>query len=170
MSIRYEVQKVIDLSESLLDKLSHQFDSEFGHLKKAWEKPGWDILAWDRTALVGWVGILVRKVKMADEEIELSGVFGVITEAEYRGKGIGAAMMRKAQEFTSSELGLEFSMLHCAHHLLPFYSKLGWQQIDNPVTCDQPNGKEPRTPVNMVLKCGQMEWPNGSVDLCGYPW
>jgi GNAT superfamily N-acetyltransferase len=167
---RFEVRKVGDLSDGLLMRLDHWFEEEFGYLGKVWAGSEWYILAWEGSALVGQTGLLKRRVKVGDREVELSGAHGVITKPTHRGRGIGTAMMRIVEEFTASGLGLEFSMLHCFTRQVPFYSQLGWQQVDNPVTCDQPDGKERRPPVNMVLECGRTEWPDGPVYLCGYPW
>jgi hypothetical protein len=61
-------------------------------------------------------------------------------------------------------------MLLCRDAVAPFYERLGWQLVGDPVTLIQ-RGASARCPSNVMVKpLADEPWPAGPVDLRSLPW
>ncbi|MDQ3806018.1 MAG: hypothetical protein M3416_19580, partial [Acidobacteriota bacterium] len=78
--------------------------------------------------------------------------------------------MRHAAEFMRHEWGVEFGLLFCRDALVPFYERLGWQLVNEPVEVEQESGPVVSTLNVMVLPCDGRDWPAGPVSLNSLPW
>jgi hypothetical protein len=52
----------------------------------------------------------------------------------------------------------------------PFYRKLGWQPTQEEVVFDFRGTKRILPEMTMLLLLGDRPWPEGKIDLCGFPW
>ena len=135
-----------------------------------WSDVDWHILIKVDETLVSHVEIVEREVQVGKDRLVLGGIGGVMTLPEWQGRGLAQAGMRKAQEFLCMEMGAEFGLLMCDPKMVPFYARLGWVEVDAPLLYDHPGGKRIFDDVVMVLSCTVRTWPDGMIDLCGYPW
>jgi predicted GNAT family N-acyltransferase len=135
-----------------------------------WSDVDWHILLSIDEKLVSHVEIVEREVRVAHVRIPLAGIGGVLTLPEWRGRGLAQAGMQKAQEFICEELGADFGLLMCDRETISFYSGLGWVEVKGPLVYDQPRGKVYFDDAVMIFTCTGRTWPEGIIELCGYPW
>lgn len=116
------------------------------------------------------VGLLEHTVTVSGEAVRVSGVGGVVTTLDEQGKGYASRAMRYAASLMREELRVDFGLLFCHDRLIPFYERLGWQKIKEPVEIEQPSGSI-TSPMNvMILPCAKESWPVGPVKLSSLPW
>jgi aminoglycoside 2'-N-acetyltransferase I len=135
-----------------------------------WSDVDWHILITMDGMLVSHVEIVERDAQVGRDRLKLGGIGGVMTLPEWRGRGLAQAGMRKAQEFICEEMDADFGLLMCDPKMVTFYARLGWFEVDAPLVYDHPCGKRTFDDVVMVLSCTGRAWPDGMIDLCGYPW
>ncbi|MGH9097440.1 MAG: GNAT family N-acetyltransferase [Acidimicrobiales bacterium] len=85
----------------------------------------------------GWVAVEVEST--AGQSTEVLGLGGVMLHRDFRGKGAGRQVVLGAMA-RMAELGGSIGMLFCLPARLRFYQAMGWFQIDQAVTADQPTG------------------------------
>lgn len=170
MNGKIEIHPAKDLSLERNSELISWFDKEFRKIPFQWAEPAWYVLALSDSTLIGRVGIVERNSSINGYFLEIAGITGVITAVEWRGRGVGTAMLRRAAEFVHTQLEISYGLLLCRSKVVPFYVKLGWKIIDGPTTFDQPYGKAVFPRLTMILECGEKQWPKGPIDLCGLPW
>jgi GNAT superfamily N-acetyltransferase len=158
------------LSSQVRAELEDWFSREFGHTPYHWASPDWYVVALLDSILVGRLGIVERSVAVGAHTVPVGGVSGVITHQEWRGRGIAPAVLGRAIDFIASELGVDFALLLCRQEIAPFYARLGWKLTQGATTFLQPTGKAVYPKLTMVYACGEERWPDGDVDLCGFPW
>jgi predicted acetyltransferase len=122
------------------------------------------------SVLVSRLGIVERVVLVSEQAVQVGGISGVITHPEWRGRKIASAVLKKAVEFMTNELNVEFILLLCRQKVAPVYARLGWEPVDGPTIFWQPGGKLTYPKLTMILECGRKSWPTGPIDLCGLPW
>jgi hypothetical protein len=117
------------------------------------------------------VGLLRHTVMVDDSSVKVCGVGGVVTALASHGKGYATHAMRYAGTFMRREWAVDFGLLFCRDPLVPFYERLSWQKVKEPVEVEQPSGVI-LSPMNvMILPCGaQKPWPSGRVKLNSFPW
>ena len=143
---------------------------QVNHLNLRWKPKDWHLLVDVDGRAVTHVGLLQHTISVGEQPVKVCGVGGVVTALEAHGKGYAARAMRYAQDFMLSEWGVDFGLLFCRDGLLPFYDRLGWQLVDEPVLIEQPSGAI-QSPMNvMVLPCRAETWPEGAVKLNSLPW
>ena len=140
----------------------------YGYME--WSTNHWHVLVKVDGRYVSQVGIVERTGTVNGQPIKLGGIGGVGTLLEWRRRGLAQQAMERAAQFLRDELDVEFGLLICDQHMLPYYRKLGWQAVEGPLTFDQPQGKVTFPDVTMVLPCTKKDWPPGVIDLCGLPW
>jgi GNAT superfamily N-acetyltransferase len=149
-----------------------------------WGTDLWSIdsyrLAWRpwESSFVGYLGddpvthtgVLTHTVSVADRELHVGGVAGVLTLPAARGLGYGTRTLGAATRFLQDSRGVAFVLLFCRDQLIPFYGPRGWRKIEDPVFIRQPDGERP-SPLNcLVLTLGEDPWPGGAVRLDSQPW
>lgn len=165
-----EILSAKGLSPGRSLELVSWFDKEFGKIPFQWADQDWYVLALFDAGLIGRAGIVQRKVSVGGGLLEIAGISGVITDVEWRRKGIASDMLKAATAFISNQLKINFCLLLCRSEVAPVYGKLGWKIVDGPTTFDQPSGKTIFPRLTMILESGEKSWPKGPVDLCGLPW
>ena len=136
-----------------------------------WAKPQWSVLLWDGEELVSRVGLLVRDGLHDDIPKRIGGIGGVATHPASQGKGHASEAMREAAKLFNEELNVDYALLFCRDHLIPFYSRLGWKSFEGKVFVEQPQGKiEFSANGAMVLDVHEKAPLTGVLDLNGLPW
>jgi GNAT superfamily N-acetyltransferase len=124
----------------------------------------------DGDRLVAAAGWLHVEVEVAGARFPVLGIGGVIVNADYRGRGLARQAVEAALERGATD-GLGLAMLFCLDDRAGLYRKLGFEEIEAPVTVDQPNGQTEMPLVAMwkALTPGA-PWPDGPVRLLGLPF
>ena len=136
-----------------------------------WATPQWSVLLWDDDELVSRVGLLVRDVFHDSNPKRIGGIGGVATHPSMQGKGLASQAMREVEQHFHKELSVDYALLFCRDHLIPFYGKLGWQPFHGKVFVEQPDGKiEFSVNGAMVLDVKELAPLDGTLDLNGLPW
>jgi len=167
-----EVKRTGELTEAVRAHINawliQQFGEESGDY--AWSDAEWHVLLRVDGQLVSHVEIVERTGTVAGRPVKLGGIGGVVTLPEWRGQGLATATLERAAAFMRDELQVAFGLLICGQNMIPFYSRLGWQVVEGPLTFDQSGGKVVFDDMTMVLPCAGENWPEGTIDLCGLPW
>lgn len=130
----------------------------------------WRFLAYHDGALVAHAALLMRTVQCGGREVRVSGLGGLITLPQVRGGGVARSLMDAFLDFSLDRTDAEFILFFCQVALVPFYEKLGYQEVITPVVIRQPSG-----PVRCPLHTFQRPlrgtaWPEGTIDIRGLPW
>ncbi|HNQ18236.1 MAG TPA: GNAT family N-acetyltransferase [Smithellaceae bacterium] len=159
-----------DLTGQKRDQLVQWFEDEFGYIPLKWAEPQWYVLAFNDSELIGRVGIIDRLILVADQQICVGGISGVIAKNEWRNNGIGKKLMAEAVKAIKDKLNVCFGLLLCRKEVSGFYEKLGWKVNDFPTTFEQPQGKMVFPNLTMTYSCEGAFFPNAPIDLNGLPW
>jgi GNAT superfamily N-acetyltransferase len=137
-----------------------------------WASATWAVLVHGPDgALVATAGILTRTVQVNGTDAFVAGVCEVATLPAARGQGLASSAMRRAGEFITSALTVDFGLLLCPPERVAWYGGLGWQQFDGTIRCAHPDGTRPLVgSVPMVLDTGRPLPVQGDIDLLGNPW
>jgi GNAT superfamily N-acetyltransferase len=124
----------------------------------------------DGDRLVAAAGWVPAEVEVAGARFPVLGVGGVIVNADYRGRGLARRAVEAVLE-RSAGGGLDLAMLFCLDDRAGLYRRLGFAEIDSPVTIEQPDGpvRMPLVAMWRALRPGA-EWPAGPVALLGLPF
>jgi hypothetical protein len=121
--------------------------------------------------LVSHVGIFVRRGTVDRVPAIIGGVGSVKTHPTAEGRGYATAGLRRAVAILDDEHHVDFSLLVCQDHLLPFYGRLGWLSFPGRLLVDQPSGQMVFTINRVMVRAGHRPAPaNGTIDLQGPPW
>lgn len=145
-------------------------EREFGNDPLVYAAAELYVLSFLEGVLAARVGILQRTITIEQVPFRIGGICSVVTEPEYRRRGIAYQLMDEAVSYLKDELRLPFGLLTCKPRLETFYNRLGWQTITGPTVFAQPDGFRSCGGLTMIIKCDEKHWPNGKVDLCGFPW
>jgi GNAT superfamily N-acetyltransferase len=136
--------------------------------------PTWSVMVKADQQVVTHAGVLYRVIQVGDTRVPVGALTGVMTLADWRGRGYARAVLTKAVAFVAVWLWAPFALTICLPQDAAFYKKIGWHAVnkDVPIWCDQPGGRVALAEeVAMYLSCqGEATWPKGEIDLCGAPW
>lgn len=136
-----------------------------------WARPQWHVTVWQGEEPVSYVGVLQRQGTVSGEPVTFGGIGWVVTPLEHRGRGYASLALARAADFMRDPVGAEFGLLITGESLIPFYGRLGWRRVSNPLLVEQPGrGRVRLEYVTMVLPLGGRPWPEGEIDLRGLPW
>jgi GNAT superfamily N-acetyltransferase len=120
--------------------------------------------------LVSHAGMVQVEVRVAGRPMMVGGIGGVVTVGTAQRKGYARRMLQQALAYMGETWQVEFGMLFCLPHVLPFYAGLGWQQIASPISIEQPEGRVPSPLAAMVMPREHgRRWPAGPVET-DLPW
>ena len=170
-----EVQCKQHLSDEEAEQLfgwgTNIFESD--HLNVEWAGPtSWRFIVYEAGKAVSHAGLLEHTIDVGQQPVKVGGICAVVTVPSARNKGYARNTLETAAQFTRDKLKVEFGFLFCLQRLIPFYSRLGWQAITDPVFIEQPAGKRqmPEGLHAMRLNCQNQVWPAGKVELNRFPW
>jgi hypothetical protein len=140
------------------------------HLK--WAPPDYGVLVWDEAgSLVSYVGLLVRAGTLDGAAVRIGGIGSVKTHPQVEGRGYASAGLRLAARALNDDHRVEFSLLVCRDHLLPFYNRFGWLGFPGRLFVEQPAGRVEFTINRPMVLAGRRPAPrDGTIDLNGPPW
>jgi aminoglycoside 2'-N-acetyltransferase I len=119
---------------------------------------------------VSHAGIVERTVTVGGDLVLVFGIGGVLTRPDCRGKGFGQMAVQRAEEHARRHENVNFGLLFCRDAVRPWYERLGWSPIAEPVWIDQPE-ETIQAPLAVMAKCfGRERWPAGTVRLGCLPW
>jgi len=171
-AMKYHLETIHEkgLTQQKRNQLIQWFNDEFDYIPLKWAEPEWYVLAFNNSELIGQIGVIDRLILVADKQIRVGGISGVIAKKELRKKGIGKIMMIEAVKVIKDKANTPYSLLLCRKEVSGFYEKLGWQINDFPTTFEQPQGKMAFPNLTMTYSCEGALFPNGPIDLNGLPW
>ncbi len=115
-------------------------------------------------------GAVCHSVQVGNRRVTLGGLNSVITVPAARGKGYGSQVVGAVERHMQEEMQVDFGMLFCHPELIPFYKRRGWQEIEGPVTIDQPEGPRETPHIVMVLPFCDEAWTDEAFELGCLPW
>jgi GNAT superfamily N-acetyltransferase len=146
------------------------YQREFGWDRLVYAEPRWYVLGMFEGELIGRVGVLSRTISVGGAPVAVGGITGVVTEPDYRGRGVARTLVAHALAFLRDEQHLPLVMLTCNRKLGPLYEKLGWRVVEGPTVYAQPDGPRTCPGLTMVSESGSISWPDGRIDMRGLPW
>ncbi len=167
------VKAVKDLTEAERRQIHDMASREFAEDDEGYEWDygrDWHVLLLEDGRVVSCVGIVERTCLVDGRPARLGGISDVITLPECRRRGLAAQGMAKAAEFMRDTLRVDFALLVCQPSMVDYYSRLGWQALETPLTIDQPGGKTTYRFSTMLLPCVTRPSVRAAIDLCGLPW
>ena len=137
-----------------------------------WAPPEYSVLVFDATGdLVSHVGIVVRAGSLDGAAVRIGGIGSVKTHPRAEGHGYASAGMRRAAAALHDDHRVDFSLLVCQGHLLPFYQRLGWLPYAGSLVVEQPGGPVVFAVNRPMVLAGRAAAPDGGrIDLQGLPW
>jgi hypothetical protein len=138
----------------------------------AWAEPTWSVMVKGDQRVVTHTGVLYRVIQVGDVRVPVGGITSIMTQSEWRGRGYARAALAKATAFVAVWLWAPFVLTICPRNDTGFYEMLGCHVAQSPIWCQQPHGRvRLEDEVAVSLPCqGDVEWPSGTIDLCGLPW
>lgn len=135
-----------------------------------WQPKTLHIFIFEDGIVASHVGLVNQTITVGGNRISVAGVGGVLTRRDCRGKGFGQMALKKAEEYVRQQKDANFGMLFCRDAVRPWYERLGWSAIKEPVWIDQPGGVI-QAPLVVMTKCLSHEsWPDGLIELGCLPW
>jgi predicted N-acetyltransferase YhbS len=184
MTIRTHFFPVAETPAELVSQIDAAYLKAFPTINA--EGVGADGREWDfgRYRVICWLNdewgaiaeILVRTIKVGDVEVRVGGVGGVMTLPEFRKQGLASAVMRHVSDAICQELRADAGMLYCDPDLLPFYSALGWYELQREIHYQQSNrnsvfdSRGHKDGCAMFKPCSDFVFPSGPIDIQGKLW
>ena len=116
--------------DEVLDLLAHWFDDRDFFARYNLNDPAFRddlcLVALDAGRIVSTVQIFDRKLNLGGQAVATGGIGSVYTLADYRKRGIAAALMRLSVDTMERE-GFELSLLFAER--LDFYGSFGWSSV-----------------------------------------
>jgi GNAT superfamily N-acetyltransferase len=109
------------------------------HLGITWKPGERHVVVIEAGRTIGHAGFLPIEVEAGGGMAPGVGLGGVMVHSTVRGRGIGELMVRETTARMGAT-GRPFAMLFCRDVRLPFYERMGWQQVHGEVIVDQENG------------------------------
>ncbi len=150
-------------------------DREVFSKSRAWHgtSPNWAVLVEENSEVIAHVGIVERRVRVGDEQIDITGVQNVFVLPEHRTRGLFFKIMKASME-EAAELGHDFGLLFCVPELEKSYACCKWRLLPNRnVTRVDEDGKEvdlPSKNITMYHVLARSDFPAGNIHLQGNDW
>lgn len=134
------------------------------------EKADWHIMIWKDEILAGHVEVTERTVTVDAKPVKAGCIGGVCTDPEMRGKGLASKAVIESHELIKNKLELGYAILLTGSDEAPFYDKFGYSILNEFCVMEQKSGKVEYEDIVMTLPLNDEPWPEGKIDLCGFPW
>ena len=179
MDTRIQLSRVSDFSAS--DREELRALSLAVYPPEEWaDWPGrlleWDEAEWcvrirdDHGTLVSYTGIVSRIAAVDDRTMRIGGVGGIKTHPAVRGRGYARIGVERALKFFQQS-DVEFALLVCEPHLVPYYAALGWAEFAGRLLVLQHGAVEEFTFNRVMTHDIRSAAPaTGTIDLKGPPW
>ncbi len=167
-----EIRHVYDLSAAEQQHL-FEWDEDVFQISVhglEWRNQDVFICVYDHGQLVSAVGLLRHTITVDGTPLEVGGIGSVVSVPAAQGRGFARVALTEAAHMMRCAWNLDFGMLFCLEHLVPFYTRQGWQRVAAPVHIEQSTGTRVSPMPAMVLPLRQQPWPVGPVILHSLPW
>ncbi len=168
-----EIQKYSELKNQIRNQLDLLIEEEFGHIPLVkeikWATPDWTIINYYENEIATVYNVIERTVTIDNEQLKAAGINNVITRPKFRGKGFSTSTLADTEHFLFDNLEAKLGLLLCAEHLVPFYRRLSWYNINCKVYFNQASEKKLWT-ANTMLLSKMSNYDPGKIDLNGLPW
>jgi GNAT superfamily N-acetyltransferase len=120
--------------------------------------------------LVASAGLTVAEIEVAGERIPVVGLGGVFVNADRRGRGLARQIVEEALA-RARTMGPPFVILFCHADRVGLYVRLGFVEIDQPVSVRQPDGFA-TMPMRTMWRAlhADTSWPDGPVLVDSLPF
>ncbi|MEV7598632.1 GNAT family N-acetyltransferase [Kitasatospora sp. NPDC089797] len=120
--------------------------------------------------LVAHTGLLPVPLTVGGTDLAAMGVGGVCVAAERRGEGLAHGVVGAALDHGRA-LGHRYALLFCRPSLAAFYRGLGFREVAEEVTVEQPEGRLAVMPLRTMWRplAAGAGWPEGPVRLRSLP-
>jgi len=180
MAPRIEVLALEDIDEVTLtvlhaeDKLAFSAEDYQPYLGYKFTESDRCVFVYEGDEWASSIWLPQRTIRVGGEDVFVGGLSGVMTRTAYKGRGYASMAVERANRWICKDINAEFGLLICLPRLVGFYEKHGWKLIDEPMWFSQPDSdglqKLPPPIQTMILQCGERAWPDGQVDMRGFPW
>jgi len=138
--------------------------------KLSWRPKDLHFILYADSEPVSHASILKHEVLVDGEPVTVGGVGGLVTVPQGQRKGYANRLVQHATKYLETEWRVDAGFLFCLARLMPYYGRLGWQEVGDQVIIQQPAGEIVSPMCVMVLPFGGREWPAGSIELRSLPW
>ncbi len=125
--------------------------------------PTYSLVYREHNRLIGYIGVVVREIKVNNVFITIAGIQNLAVSAKLRSKGVGRQLMIEAM---NEALGhdIQYGLLFCIPELEHFYASLGWIKTREKVMmADVKN-------ITMFKELADGKFPRGNIDIQGRDW
>ena len=150
--------------------LDMSFDTDFKG-RSYFLQPHHFRVVWREGQILGHAGLILRRVLLDGQEIEILGLCDVAVSPDVRKTGIASALVERSIE-VARDLPVQFFALFGTENL---YKKAGFEPMDNEIIWfdmeDGPSREVRRGGKGdlMVLELGMTKWNSqGTLDLLGF--
>jgi GNAT superfamily N-acetyltransferase len=136
-----------------------------------WAPAQWSVICWDEDGQsLAHAGAILREGRADGGPARIGGIGGVKTHPRARGRGLASQAIRRALDLFRDQ-DVDFVLLVCEPHLIPFYERLGWRIHAGDFLVRQ-HGKAVQFTFNrpMTHPVRTPDPPGGTIDLMGPPW
>jgi len=168
-----EIKKYEELDSDIKTQLNSYIHDEFGHIsivqETEWATPDWTIIYYEGLEIASFYNIVERQIMVDGKKIKVAGINNVMTPQKYRGQGYASKTLSGLASLVFEELKCDAGLLLCADALIPFYTRLGWYEVDCPLYFNQSSGEKSWTAKVMLLTKDDILEPR-NINLNGLPW
>lgn len=136
-----------------------------------WVREGREVcVVWERAAPIATAMYFRREIMTTNGALGVMALAGVCTAPEFRGRGLGAAVVRAA--FAQVDSG-SFGVALFQTAVPGFYVKLGARAVGNAFmnsryqSGDRGSAERPWWDANVMIYPAAYPWPEGVIDLLG---
>lgn len=166
--------RFLELPVERRQQLEAAASAEFGQFalvrETQWATPDWSFLAFEGAELAAFYNLVERTVTIDDAAVRVAGLNNLVTLPAHRGRGVASRLLRETQAQWFEYLDADCGLLLCADALLPFYSRLGWENAGARVTYSQPGGHRVWEANCMLIEPRGVRRDAREIDLGGLPW
>ncbi len=125
--------------------------------------PVYSLVYREHNRVAGYVGIVVRKIKVDNVFVTIAGIQSLAVSGKLRGKGVGRQLMIEAIN-EAVKRDIYYGLLFCVPELERFYASLGWIKTSEKVMMADARN------ITMFKELAEEKFPNGDIDLQGRDW
>lgn len=163
-----------ELSTEEREQIDLLIQTEFGHLdfitKLRWATPDYSVRKFENNELVAFYNVVLRTVMFNSKPQLTMGISNVITPIAHRGQKHSFNLLQDTQYKMLQQTCADFGLLLCSEDMIPFYNRLGWQELSCRIYHDQPSEKVLWPAKAMSLNLPELEIGGSDLLLNGPPW
>ncbi len=127
------------------------------------------IVVRDGQRVVGHAVVFPRTIGTTAGDMTIAGLGSVCTASDFRGHGIGEALVKEAFRPVDEGL-LPFALFQTSNQVSKFYLRMGCAFVENPIvdsTANEPTANPFKDHHVMRYPANREPWPEGQIDLRG---